>query len=338
MIAGLDGLRFQHWQTEQRHDGVMVLSFDRAGASVNTFSQEVLIELDALLERLALDPPKGLVLRSAKATGFIAGADIKEFAELRRQGQRRRRHPPRPAGVPATGRAALPHRRRDPRLLHGRRHRNLAGLPLPRRQQRRVHPHRPAGSEARHLPGLGRQRAAAAPGRRAGRVRHDADRPHAFGLGGARHRPGRQGGGSREAGRSRRQARIKGTQRPFKQRFVAWATNILPARKLLAPMLVKQVARKARKEHYPAPYALISTWERAGGGVQSLLAAERKAGGETLVHADRAQPDPRVLPAGTAEVQRRQGSRHQARARRRRRRDGRRYRGLVGLSRVSTSP
>ena len=32
-----------------------------------------------MLERLALDPPKGLVIRSAKAAGFIAGADIKEF-------------------------------------------------------------------------------------------------------------------------------------------------------------------------------------------------------------------------------------------------------------------
>jgi 3-hydroxyacyl-CoA dehydrogenase/enoyl-CoA hydratase/3-hydroxybutyryl-CoA epimerase len=42
-------------------------------------------------------------------------------------------------------------------------------------------------------------------------------------------------------------------------------------------MLVKQVARKARKEHYPAPYALIGSWQRASGGVQSLLASERKA-------------------------------------------------------------
>jgi 3-hydroxyacyl-CoA dehydrogenase/enoyl-CoA hydratase/3-hydroxybutyryl-CoA epimerase len=70
---------------------------------------------------------------------------------------------------------------------------------------------------------------------------------------------------------------LRGTQRPFKQRFMAWATNTWPARQLLAPMLVKQVARKARKEHYPAPYALISSWQRAGGGVQSLLSAERKA-------------------------------------------------------------
>ena len=44
MIAGLDGLRLQHWHLQQRDDGVVVLSFDRHGAWVNTFAQEVLIE------------------------------------------------------------------------------------------------------------------------------------------------------------------------------------------------------------------------------------------------------------------------------------------------------
>src|SRR3546814_7163704 len=67
-------------------DGIVVLTFDRAGESVNTFAQDVLIELEALLERLSLDPPKGLVLRSGKAKGFIACADIREFAEFDAKG------------------------------------------------------------------------------------------------------------------------------------------------------------------------------------------------------------------------------------------------------------
>src|SRR3546814_7319421 len=49
-------------------------------------SDLVLIELEALLERLSLDPPKGLVLRPGKAKGFIAGADIREFAEFDAKG------------------------------------------------------------------------------------------------------------------------------------------------------------------------------------------------------------------------------------------------------------
>src|SRR5690606_25141916 len=50
-----------------------------------------------------------------------------------------------------------------------------------------------------------------------------------------------------------------------------------PARQLLAPQMTKQVARKAPKAHYPAPYALVETWRRSGGGTQALLAAERKS-------------------------------------------------------------
>jgi 3-hydroxyacyl-CoA dehydrogenase/enoyl-CoA hydratase/3-hydroxybutyryl-CoA epimerase len=70
----------------------------------------------------------------------------------------------------------------------------------------------------------------------------------------------------------------RGVQRPFKQRAMGWATNTLLARKILAPMLVKQVARKAPKAHYPAPYALISAWERSGGaGIQGRIAAEKRA-------------------------------------------------------------
>src|SRR6185312_2761520 len=39
-------------------------------------------ELDALLDRIALPPPRGVVVISAKKSGFIAGADIKEFTGI----------------------------------------------------------------------------------------------------------------------------------------------------------------------------------------------------------------------------------------------------------------
>ena len=79
MAASFDGLRFSHWQTESRADGIVVLSLDRQGAPVNALSQDVLIELGDLIERLAIDPPEGVVIRSSKPAGFIAGADLKEF-------------------------------------------------------------------------------------------------------------------------------------------------------------------------------------------------------------------------------------------------------------------
>ncbi|MCA7026315.1 3-hydroxyacyl-CoA dehydrogenase, partial [Stenotrophomonas acidaminiphila] len=69
-----------------------------------------------------------------------------------------------------------------------------------------------------------------------------------------------------------------GVTRPFKQRATAWATNTPLARRLLAPQVAKRGARNAKQEHYPAPYALISTWERSGGrGIQARLDAERRA-------------------------------------------------------------
>ena len=86
MIAALEGLQPHHWQTRMREDGVLVLAFDREGEKVNAFSQAALIELDAILERLALEAPKGVIVASAKDSGFIAGADIKEFAEFDKKG------------------------------------------------------------------------------------------------------------------------------------------------------------------------------------------------------------------------------------------------------------
>ena len=74
---------FQHWRLERDDEGLAWLTLDRAGASTNTLSAEVMEELRTVLAQLAADPPRGLVIRSGKASGFIAGADIDEFGELK---------------------------------------------------------------------------------------------------------------------------------------------------------------------------------------------------------------------------------------------------------------
>ncbi|HEV7412288.1 MAG TPA: 3-hydroxyacyl-CoA dehydrogenase NAD-binding domain-containing protein [Casimicrobiaceae bacterium] len=74
---------FQHWRLARDSEGLEWLTLDRAGASTNTLSAAVMEELRAVLARLAADPPRGLVIRSGKANGFIAGADIDEFGELK---------------------------------------------------------------------------------------------------------------------------------------------------------------------------------------------------------------------------------------------------------------
>ncbi len=70
---------WRHWKLARDESGIAWLVLDKPGASANTLSEDVLTELDDVLAHLERDLPKGLVLRSAKPGGFIAGADIGEF-------------------------------------------------------------------------------------------------------------------------------------------------------------------------------------------------------------------------------------------------------------------
>ena len=72
-----------HGTLERDNDGIAWLVFDKAGSSTNTISAEVFNELHAALGELAASPPKGLVIRSGKENGFIAGADIDQFTQLK---------------------------------------------------------------------------------------------------------------------------------------------------------------------------------------------------------------------------------------------------------------
>src|SRR3972149_904757 len=73
---------YRHFRLETDRDGIVWLTFDRAESSTNTFSAEVMQELAAILDELAASKPRGLVIRSGKASGFIAGADVAEFSQL----------------------------------------------------------------------------------------------------------------------------------------------------------------------------------------------------------------------------------------------------------------
>jgi 3-hydroxyacyl-CoA dehydrogenase/enoyl-CoA hydratase/3-hydroxybutyryl-CoA epimerase len=72
----------KHWRWEKDAQGLAWLTFDKQGESANTFSREALHELDAALEEVRLANPKGLVIRSAKDS-FIAGADVEEFTRFK---------------------------------------------------------------------------------------------------------------------------------------------------------------------------------------------------------------------------------------------------------------
>jgi 3-hydroxyacyl-CoA dehydrogenase/enoyl-CoA hydratase/3-hydroxybutyryl-CoA epimerase len=71
------------WTLEIDSDRIAWLVIDTPGTSTNVLSASVLRDLSAQLDDIAVKRPAGVVIRSAKANGFVAGADIKEFLEIR---------------------------------------------------------------------------------------------------------------------------------------------------------------------------------------------------------------------------------------------------------------
>ncbi|MCG6118204.1 MAG: 3-hydroxyacyl-CoA dehydrogenase NAD-binding domain-containing protein [Aquimonas sp.] len=272
-----DGLRFKHWRPELRDERVVVLTFDRAESSVNTLAHEVLEELEQLIERIAIEKPKGVVVISGKASGFVAGADIAEFKtyhergtvfESIRYGQSVFQ---KLAELPCPTVAAI----------HGFCMGGGTELSLACR-------YRVASTDDSTRIGLPEVKLGIYPGW-GGSVRLPplVGAPAAFDM--------MLTGRALSASNARAIGLVdktcepamlldtalgllkRGAKRPLKQRLMGWATNWWPVRQALAPMLVKQVSRKARKAHYPAPYALIETWRRSGGTPEARLVAEAKS-------------------------------------------------------------
>jgi 3-hydroxyacyl-CoA dehydrogenase / enoyl-CoA hydratase / 3-hydroxybutyryl-CoA epimerase len=72
----------KHWRWEIDRDRLAWLTFDKAGESANTFSRQALEELRGALRAIGAEQPKGLIIRSAK-DNFIAGADVEEFTRFK---------------------------------------------------------------------------------------------------------------------------------------------------------------------------------------------------------------------------------------------------------------
>ncbi|MGH8262601.1 MAG: 3-hydroxyacyl-CoA dehydrogenase NAD-binding domain-containing protein [Steroidobacterales bacterium] len=71
------------WKLERDGDDVAWLTIDKPGASANVLSKEVILELAQLMNGIEGRPPRALVVVSGKTSGFVAGADIKDFTTLR---------------------------------------------------------------------------------------------------------------------------------------------------------------------------------------------------------------------------------------------------------------
>ncbi len=79
-------MQFKNWKLEQDDHGITWLYFDRENSPVNTFNVPVLMELDQIVDQLAQAKEcKGVIIASAKKSGFIAGADIEQFVKVKDQ-------------------------------------------------------------------------------------------------------------------------------------------------------------------------------------------------------------------------------------------------------------
>ena len=269
-----EGLRPRHCRAELREDGIAVITLDRDDKPVNALAQALIGEIGQLLERLAIEPPKGLVFVSGKPGGFSPGADIGEFEDFFARG---------------TIADAIHHghkvfaaiaRLRCPTVaaIHG--HCFGGGLELALACDYRV-----AADTPDTRLGLPEVKLGIHPGWGGlARLPHLVGAPEAMRM--------MLAGGSLSAARAHGIGLVDGVvprddlmakatdlirtrpKRPFKQRLTAWASNTWPARVALAPTLRKTVQRKAPRKHYPAPYAMIDVWRKHGGSVGKALRPE----------------------------------------------------------------
>ena len=271
---------YHNFKLTRDGDGIAWLLFDREGASANTLSADVMEEFDRILAEFESQRPAGLVIRSAKKSGFIAGADVNEFRGVSDSS----------IVEAAIGRAhAVVDRLEALRVpsvavIHG--FCLGGGLEVALACQSRI-----AIDNARFgfpevllglHPGLG------------GTVRFthlvnpvqamslmltgktiDARRAKSLGLVDAICQERHVGNAVKDAvfGRLKR-------ARPGLSNTVL---NSGPARGFLASRMRREAAKAAPPQHYPAPYGLIDLWEKHGGDKEAMLAAERSSFAHLMV-------------------------------------------------------
>jgi 3-hydroxyacyl-CoA dehydrogenase/enoyl-CoA hydratase/3-hydroxybutyryl-CoA epimerase len=272
-----EGLRFNHWKTSLDDSGIVTLTLDRANSSVNALSREVLDELGQIVERLSIEKPAGVLIHSAKPGGFAVGADIKEFVEYAKQGTVLQNIENGQRVFEALARLPCP----TVAAVHGACMGGGTELILACRQ-------RIAADDDRTRIGLPEVMLGIHPGwGGTARLPRLIGAPDALplmltGKALSARRAAALGVVDRLAPPNELLAEARALLRrphvrPVAQRLKAWATNTWPARQILAPMAVKQTAAKVRKEHYPAPFALINVWQRGGSSIQQRLKLEARS-------------------------------------------------------------
>jgi 3-hydroxyacyl-CoA dehydrogenase/enoyl-CoA hydratase/3-hydroxybutyryl-CoA epimerase len=264
---------YTHWKLERDEHNIAWLHLDMAESKVNLLAGAVLEELRSMLDDLQKSDPQGVIILSDKQSGFIFGADIKEFLELDDISQSQpfldRGHEimDKLAALPCPTVSMV-----KGMCLGGGMELSLAcdyivatddsstrlGLP-----EIKLGIHPGYGGTARSIERCGPLPAMdimltgrALPARTAKKIGLIDECV-----------PERQ---LRPAAVSFVLEAPKRKRPPFVQRLL----NNRLVRPLVASQMRKQVARKARPDHYPAPYQLIELWQKHAGNPKRMLREE----------------------------------------------------------------
>ena len=75
-------MTYENFKLKTDDNDITWVGIDVAGSNVNTMGTPVLAELAALLDQFDNEPPEAVVFHSLKSSGFIAGANIQEFEAI----------------------------------------------------------------------------------------------------------------------------------------------------------------------------------------------------------------------------------------------------------------
>lgn len=271
-----DGLKanaspWRHWKLQADENGIAWLIIDKQGASANTLSADVIAELDDVLAKIERDAPKGLVIRSGKPGGFIAGADIGEFRNETMaatiEAQLGRAH----AIIDRLDRLKLP----TIAVIHG--YCLGGGLEVALACDYRIAVEDASLGFPEVLlglhPGLGGTV-------RLTRLINPLQAMTSMLTGKSIHARQAKGLGLVDAVTQERHVRaaveaiVAGGLKTARAGLSVAVMNSLPARKLLAMRMRSETEKKAPARQYPAPHALIDLWSEHGGDAPAMQKAE----------------------------------------------------------------
>jgi 3-hydroxyacyl-CoA dehydrogenase / enoyl-CoA hydratase / 3-hydroxybutyryl-CoA epimerase len=258
-------------------DQIGWLTLDKPGSSANTLGRAVLEDLQRQMETLESRPLRGLVVRSAKPSGFVLGADINDFTRFTSEadalalitlGQRifsrieALRYPTVAAlhGFALGGGLELALACRY-RIALGDSKLSL-GLP---EVQLGIHPGFGGTVRTVRLLGVRPAMNLMLTGRP---VR--AEQALKLGL------VDRLVPNAQELSSTARdfiRTPPPRHQPPLAERLLSWSL----VRPFIRRALLRQVARSARRDHYPAPYAMVDLWSRYGAKGDAAYAAEAQS-------------------------------------------------------------